>query len=188
MDDLEKRFNDAHLLYENKQYRESFMRYLRLAEEGYENCQAFVGWMYFSGEGVEKNLSKAKYWYEKASNSGDSESLFYLGKIYFIRGDYAEALKKFKKAESKNYAPAIYRIGRLYQLGKGVIKDEEKAYSYFLQASRKGHLFAKKQISLFYMRGNRGFVKRVSGLLNYLFLIIIALRLGFSDQDEKVLT
>ncbi|VAW93712.1 hypothetical protein MNBD_GAMMA21-3057 [hydrothermal vent metagenome] len=188
MSNLEDRFEEAYSLYQRKHYKESFEKYFLLAEEGHESCQSFVGWMYFSGEGVQRDLNKAKYWYEKAAKSGDSESLFYLGKIDYINEDYQEAFEKFSKSALNSYSPAIYRLGRLYQLGYGVSKNDKKAFDFFLKASNKGHLFARKQLAIYEMKGYRNFVNRFTGFFNYIYLFVIAIKLGSSDLDEKTLT
>jgi len=39
--------------------------------------------------------------------------------------------------------PALYRLGRCYHLGKGVIRNEEKAVACFEEAANQGHIFAK---------------------------------------------
>ena len=42
--------------------------------------------------------------------------------------------------------PALYRLGRCYQSGKGVNQNEERALAYFEEAAIQGHIFAKGQL------------------------------------------
>ena len=44
------------------------------AENNYRPAQYYLGWFYFYGHGVKKDVNKAIYWYEKAANQGCKES------------------------------------------------------------------------------------------------------------------
>jgi len=48
--------------------------YRKLAQRGYANAQYNLGVMYQHGEGVTKDMAKAKYWIKKAYESDDSEA------------------------------------------------------------------------------------------------------------------
>lgn len=64
------------------------------------NC----GVMYFYGHGIQKNIRKAKDWYEKAAQCGSSEALLVLGCIHYM-GEYVPeniplALEMLQKAQN----------------------------------------------------------------------------------------
>ena len=66
-------------------FNESLMK----AEEGFPEFQVIVADMYREGAGTVANIQKAIYWYEQASNNGNSEATYKLGVAYF-RGDGVE--------------------------------------------------------------------------------------------------
>ena len=47
--------------------------WLKSAEMGYTPCQVNIGAAYLIGSGIEKDLSKAKYWLQKAIDSTNEE-------------------------------------------------------------------------------------------------------------------
>ncbi|MCO5230390.1 MAG: sel1 repeat family protein [Chitinophagales bacterium] len=61
-------------------YQEAFSWYLKGAEKGNETCMGRVGVMYHKGEGVQKNIAKAKEWLQKAADAGNDDAEFYLGR------------------------------------------------------------------------------------------------------------
>lgn len=48
---------------------------------GYVMSQYYLASCYENGEGVERDISKAKYWYKKAAEKGDSEAKKALEKL-----------------------------------------------------------------------------------------------------------
>lgn len=53
-------------------YTEAFKLYLKSAEAGDINSQYQVGQMYRTGQGAVKDSAKARYWFEKAAQHGQS--------------------------------------------------------------------------------------------------------------------
>ena len=72
---IEKYFN-------TKQYDRCFEGHLELAEKGYPLAECQVGYFYLEGLGVEKDLSKALYWTERAAEHGDRDGQYNLGWFY----------------------------------------------------------------------------------------------------------
>ncbi len=54
-----------------------------------------------------------------------------IGKLYVAKQNHTRAVSWFNKAAEKNYAPAQYQLGLLYQKGEGVEKDINKAQELF---------------------------------------------------------
>ena len=52
---------------------EASKMWLKSAEMGYAPCQLNIGAAYLIGSGIEKDLSKAKYWLQKAIDSTNAE-------------------------------------------------------------------------------------------------------------------
>lgn len=53
--------------WKSKQYDKCFEGHLPLAEQGYPLAECQIGYFYFEGLGIEKDLEKAKYWYKKVA-------------------------------------------------------------------------------------------------------------------------
>ncbi|MBR3560669.1 MAG: sel1 repeat family protein [Oscillospiraceae bacterium] len=58
-----------------KKYGEALPRLLRAAEAGDVKSQHFVAMLYENGNGVERDLEKAAYWYRRTAESGDREAM-----------------------------------------------------------------------------------------------------------------
>lgn len=126
-------------------------RLIKLGE--YENY-IILGRLYqYKNKGVNKDLQKAKKYYQKAINHGIKRANFNLGTLYFsydkhktddiIELDYKKAFNYFKASEffdnstdnlRRNYE-ATHILGICYMNGYGVEKDEDMALKYFLLES-----------------------------------------------------
>ena len=65
-----------------KRYELCFAGHLKLAEKGYPLAECQVGYFYLEGYGVQKNLTQAFYWTERAAQHGDRDAQFNLGWFY----------------------------------------------------------------------------------------------------------
>ena len=57
----------------------------------------------------------------------------------YKKGNYAVALKEFKKAAEKGDATAQYNLGLMYEHGKGVAKDLHLALHWYNKAAAQEH-------------------------------------------------
>ncbi len=65
-----------------KEYEKCFAGHLELAEQGYPLAECQVGYFYLDGIGVEKDLTKALYWTQRAAEHGDRDGQCNLAWIY----------------------------------------------------------------------------------------------------------
>ena len=72
----------AEAAYEDGDYQTAFKGFLDLGKTGNEIAQEWLGYMYFSGEGVTKDYKQAIYWYLKAAEQGNDSALNNLGKMH----------------------------------------------------------------------------------------------------------
>lgn len=90
-----------------------------------------LGSLYYNGDVVERNLEKAKYWFEKSAEQGNAEAQNNLGYIYFygkgVEIDYEEAFYWTVKAATSLSVEAQYRLSEMYEKGLGVPRDYDKA-------------------------------------------------------------
>lgn len=64
--------------WKSKQYDKCFEGHLILAEQGYPLAECQIGYLYFEGLGVEKNLEKAVYWTRRSAEHGDRDGQYNL--------------------------------------------------------------------------------------------------------------
>ena len=107
---------------------------LKAAKQGKAEAQYNLGVMYYNGQGVNKDYSKAVYWYTKAAEQGGAEAQFKLGLMYNnglgVNEDYTKAVYWHTKAAEQGGAEAQYILGLMYYEGHGVNKDYTKAVSF----------------------------------------------------------
>lgn len=92
------------------------------------------------------------------AGQGDPEALNALGNAYTngaqgFKQDYAEALRLFRQAAEKGYAPAQYNLGLCYELGRGVAVDARQAFKYYLMSAEQGFTPAQFNVGNMYAEG-----------------------------------
>lgn len=92
-----EQFNIAAGYCKNQDFDKAFTIYLDLANHGSTSSQRFLGWMYIYGEGVEKDIEQAEFWFNKSADGGDVEAQFGIGKICLVKNDIEKAKYWFKK-------------------------------------------------------------------------------------------
>lgn len=102
------------------------------AAQGDVKAQSRLGLLFLKGEGVPKDYTTARQWFEKAAAQGDSEAQFKLGEMYHqgkgVMGDYVRAGEWYKKASEQGLAEAQTNLGMMYAYELGVQKDFVRAY------------------------------------------------------------
>lgn len=164
-------FQEANRLFSAGQYGQALDFYLRLAENG-SRSQRFLGWMYYAGEGTERNIDRALDWFKRAADAGDIEAKFGIARVHLLKKEYEIARKWLISASEYGYTPALYRLGWIYYHGRGVPADVHKAVGFWREASRKGHLKSRKDYALALMKGGLGVGKRFPGLLLYAWAVV----------------
>lgn len=108
--------------------------FLDKAESGMPEIQAYLGYCYAAGIGVEKNDEKMLHWYQMAAEKGVRLAQRSLGMVFFS-GDGAEkntdkAVEWFLKAANQNDKISQRMLGRIYS---GT--DNEKAIYWYAKAA-----------------------------------------------------
>ena len=135
------------------------------ASDGNIDACVKLGRMYRFGEGVDRNLTKAVYWYGKAAEKGNVDALnsltelaniecidaqFQLGDMYNhgkgVNKDLTKATYWYRIAAEKGISDASYRLGIMYCEGDGVKKNLKTALKWFYKAGRDGFGLAKVHI------------------------------------------
>ena len=68
--------------WDTEQYDKCFAGYLELAEKGYPLAECQVGYFYYRGLGVEKDLEKSRLWTQRAAEHGDRDAQYNLATLY----------------------------------------------------------------------------------------------------------
>ena len=123
---------------------------------------------YRAGNGVEKDLAKAAYWYQQAATSpgwsasrgvGHNGARMKLAEIYRngegVPQDYQQAVYWYQEVIRKNdTAGAKYQIGELYRTGgPNLPKDEVAAVRWYREAAGQGMHWAQYQLGEAYRTG-----------------------------------
>jgi len=90
--------------------------------------------------------------------SDSSEALYHRGLRYYegngIVKDVIEAVKWFRKAAERGYAPAQYQLGLCYEYGEGVVKDPVEAVKWYRKAAEQGYIKAQCTLGYAYYFGD----------------------------------
>ena len=68
-------------------------------------------------------------------------------------GDYATALKEWKPLAEQGNASAQRKLGIIYELGKGVLKDHSKAAKWYRLSAEQGDAFGQNSLGRMYGQG-----------------------------------
>ena len=74
-----------------------------------------------------------------------------VGEAYFKKEQYTQAFAPLKEKAEQGHAEAQYRVGWMYQLGKGVAMDKQAAIGWYQKAADKGHLSSQNNLCAAYL-------------------------------------
>jgi TPR repeat protein len=115
--------------------------YRSAAEQGYQDAQFSVAWIYENGRGVPKDYATALVWYQKLADEGSAIGTRGVGWMYYkgwaTDQDYQKAKEYFLKASELGDGQASFNLGTMYEKGEGVPQDNEQALKYYRIASEQ---------------------------------------------------
>lgn len=107
---IEKYFN-------TQQYEKCFHGHMPLAEQGYPLAECQIGYFYYDGLGVEKDLDKAVYWTRRAADHGDRDGQYNLAWFHEdaigVEPDQEQANFWYRKAALQGHDLAIKKCREL---------------------------------------------------------------------------
>ncbi len=108
----------------------------------------YLGRCYYEGIGVEKDATKAVYWFRKAAELGDGEAMEYLAKCYRdgtgVEKDITKAVEWYCKEADKGVLSAIKEVKKI---------APEKAVQYYRKCAEAGSERAMYRLSECYLEG-----------------------------------
>ena len=148
LQDFEKELNSENTEEQNAILKKLFLE----AIDNEVRAQYTIGTCYKYGEGVKKNLKKAKEWFEKASSQNYGEALTSLGLLYMngegVERDIVRAIRFWNIAATNGNPTAQYNIGQAYANGTGVPKNEQEAFSWYIKAANQDYTDAQYAIGV----------------------------------------
>lgn len=107
-----------------------------------------LGEMYYKGDQMAQDLSKAVRYYERGCDLGDDTACNNLAVMYVsgagggqdegVRRDYGRAHEFFRRACNIDNAMACRNLASLYETGRGVDVDYDQARAYYTKACNLG--------------------------------------------------
>lgn len=123
------------------------------AAGGHANHQYQLGYLLQHGVDLPQDEEAAARWYEKAAAQGDAQAQFALGLCYAegvgVPKNDKLALEWLHKAADAGHADAQHWLGLMYGApNSGPLRDEARAFSYFLKAAEQGLATAQFMLSV----------------------------------------
>ncbi|MCW8451588.1 tetratricopeptide repeat protein [Legionella quinlivanii] len=131
--------------------------YTEAAEQNQPIAQFLLAQLYQMGRvGKQPDYEMAKKWYKQAQAHSPYASVA-LGFIYdTVDDDYVNAADNYSRAAATGDAIGQYNLGLLYENGKGMPVNPEKAREYFQQSAEQGYGKAMTQLAGLYFNGING--------------------------------
>lgn len=140
--------------------QKAFEYYMRASDKGCIKGLYNLGMMYIVGLFVKKSPKLAIMYFNKAAKAGDIDSLYLIGYIYESKYDKImmknikqnieqntdqklkqnidNSLYYYHLASKFGHCNSLYQIGKIYETGKVVAKDIQKAIYYYKLAIENG--------------------------------------------------
>lgn len=135
----------------------STLLYRLSAERGYAPAQNYIGYRYFNGEAVRRDVDSALFWMAKAAGNGDTKAANNLGYILanseLVTRDYPQAIYWLTKAADAGLPSGLSQLADLYRLGLGCQADTNRAETLYVEAIQKG--LHDAELKLLAMKGRQ---------------------------------
>ncbi|MDE6686168.1 MAG: sel1 repeat family protein [Lachnospiraceae bacterium] len=148
------------LLCDNYNYPETDFK---MASTYYEECgdnpyaQLALGFLYYYGQGVEKDEERAKELWQSAIEQGCVEGYLGTASVLLDEEEYEAALEDYIKAsegtERLFISSAMSNVGWMYFEGKGIEQDYVTAMEWYEKAADLGNMYAMINIGDMYCEG-----------------------------------
>jgi len=106
--------------------------------------------------------------FSMATPSSDKNPAFEQIEQLIKANDYTSAYQQLQKLAQEGNPQALYNLGYLTQVGRGVTKNEQQALKYYQQASEKGYVVADYVLANNYVTGGLGLPKDEKKAREYL--------------------
>lgn len=143
--------------FNNGDFAAAYTELAPLAEEGNSGAQYYLGQMYLTGRGVERDEARAFELLQAAADAGDARAQVNMGLFYeggrMVERDDAEAARWFALAADAGMPFAQTKLGVLYQRGDGVAQDLDQARALYEAAAAQGDVYALRNLGYLFENG-----------------------------------
>ncbi len=171
-------FEDGVVAYNIKDYEKAMAHWRVAANDGHGESQFNLGYMFENGQGVERSIERAIFWYEKAIQQGYAEAgprrQLLKGKSAVVvpepthkRQNEPRDIQDMPRVSAEiitDKAPDTIpqkpmsreALARMYFTGTGVKKSYKTAVRLYEEAANQGDLSAQNQLAVLYTYGLYG--------------------------------
>ena len=129
-------------------------KYLRLAgQQNYALCYTMLGDFYYTGEGVERDVTKAIKYYALADNLDEKYASRILGVLNIFRNDFQKEVALLDKSNQNKNDKVLYSLGVIYYQGYRVKQNFKKAKELFTKAAKLNSIDAFYYLGIIYEKG-----------------------------------
>ena len=108
-------------------YKKAMQLWLRAGELGNARAYCNIGFAYHTGEGVERDEKKGKYYYELAAMGGDVNARYNLGCVEAQTGNVVRAMKHYMISAGAGHDLSLKQIKECFMGGHATKDDFEMA-------------------------------------------------------------
>ena len=142
--------------YPKKDYEQARAYYEQSGDNPY--AQISLGFLYYNGNGVEKDMEKGREIFRLVADEGVVEGYYGLASAAKNEEDFETALEHYNKVVEDGTEPlyiagAMGNLGYMYANGEGVEQDYAKAIEWYTKAADSGNTTAMYNIGYMYMYG-----------------------------------
>jgi TPR repeat protein len=149
---------------------EALAEYHRLAETGSAPAKCVLAYLSLRNlPGVPRNVDAAKAFVNAALSREPGYANYVLSYVAYYEKDAKRAINRMVDSYMAKFIPASTALALINAQGYGVGKHPKEAEIFFLRAISAGHIPAAFMLCGFYLRGNRGFSKRILGAVLFPF-------------------
>lgn len=154
-------------------FADAFHGFRTLERKGHDDkLQYRLGWMLLNGVGTEKDIVRARSYFEKSAAVGNAFSCYQLAKLILSEEspapeDAQKALHWLRQSVDAKNSSAQYFLAKLCLEGKHVPRDAAEAARLFTLAAEQGSEFAAYRLGKLYL-GGEGVLKDVELALRWL--------------------
>lgn len=127
----------------------------KAAENGYIPAFGAIGEELEYGNICQIDIPLAMFWYKKAGEHGDINSLFNLAYLYLRddheNSDVQKGIALFQYLADEGYLLAIHELAVMYEFGKFLPRDTDKAEELYLIGAADGFSVSQRNLGLLYL-------------------------------------
>lgn len=151
-------FDEATKAYLLGEFEKARYEALVAATDGNPAAQMLLGQLYFNGEGVEKDIAHALYWYNRSADSGFADAQYRLGILYH---DGAPGIQKnldlayiyLNQALKSGRKDALEKLEWLHKTDRGIVVNLNDDVEVLKQVASSGNQKARFLLSQKMIKG-----------------------------------